>query len=289
MTSFRKALAGMLALALMLAPSGVFAQGAGPAKYFWFQVVNEENEPFQEEGAVRCSIYARDATTGNSIVHANAQLTQAYTLPLANSQTGLIHWYSATEDPVNIKCFTQYGDYSFKNNFSRQRHTLRIDTSGAYKIFRFPYVTSAAPTSTGLIVPPGGVVTGVSVERIGILDGAHIDVGFAGNHVGGVRNALVSKLAIDQRGFVTAHFVGNAGADASASSSDNSSHIGMLLRHMVGSTGSGFKAQVVRPYMVHTSSGLEITYNTSNVAGLGGHVYVYWTLQHVGANRQPYR
>lgn len=287
--NFRKALAAMLALALMVTPSGVFAQGAGPAKYFWFQAVTEEGEPFQEEGAVRCSVYGRDATTGTSIVHANATLTTPYTLPLASSVNGIIHWYSSSTDPVNLKCYTQYGDYAFKNNFSINRHKVQIDTSGAYKVYRFPYVTSAQPTATGLIIPPGGIVTGASIERITIQDGAHINVGFAGNHLAGVRNAIVSQLDISQRGFVTAHMVANAGADASASSSAASSHIGMSLRHMVGSTGSGFKAQVVRPFQVHNSAGLEITYDTSNVAGIGGHVYIYWTQQHVGANRQPYR
>lgn len=290
MKSFReKAIAAMLALVLMAAPTGAFAQGAGPSKYFWFQVVSEEGEPFQEEGAVRCSIYGRDATTGSSLVHANAQLTTPYTLALANNSNGIVHWYSASEEPVNVKCFTQYGDYSYKNNFSRNRHTVRIDTTGAYKVFRFPYATSAGVTATGLIVPMGGLITGVAVERITIADGAHLDVGLAGNHAVATRNALVSRIAVDQRGFVMAHFVANAGADASAFSSANSTHIGLALRHQVGDTGSGFKAQIVRPYMVHVSAGLEITYDTSNFAGIGGHVYVYWTQQHVGANRQPYR
>lgn len=287
--NFRKALAAMLALALMATPSGVFAQGAGPAKYFWFQAVTEEGEPFQEEGAVRCSVYARDASTGSSIVHANATLTTPYTLPLASSVNGIIHWYSSSTDPVNLKCYTQYGDYAFKNNFSINRHKVQIDTSGAYKVFRFPYVTSASPTATGLVIPMGGIVTGASVERITIADGAHINVGFAGNHAVASRNAIVSQLAVDQRGFVTAHLTANAGADASAFSATASSHIGMALRHQVASTGSGFKSQIVRPYQVHVSSGLEITYDTANIAGIGGHVYIYWTQQHVGANRQPYR
>lgn len=286
---FRKALAAMLALALVAAPSGVFAQGAGPGKYFWFQVVNENDEPFTEEGAVRCSVYGRDASTGSAIVHTTAQFTQAYTLPLASSANGVVHWYSTADDPVNLKCYTQYGDYAYKNNFTRASHKVRIDTSGQNKILRFPYVTSAQPTSTGLILPMGSLVTGVAIERITIADGAHINVGFAGNHAVGSRNALASQVAVDQRGFIYAHEVANAGADASAPSSAASTHIGLALRHMVGSTGSGFKAQVVRPYMVHVSSGLELTYTTSNVAGIGGHVYIYYTQMHVGANRQPLR
>lgn len=285
----RQMIAAILALTLMVAPTGAFAQGAGPAKYFWFQTVNEEGEPFQEEGAVRCSVYARDAQTGSSIVHANAQLTTAYTLPLANSGNGIIHWYSGSEDPVNLKCFTQYGDYAYKNNFGRNRHTVRIDTSGSRKIYRFPYVTNATPTATGLVIPMGGRVMDVMVERIGIADGAHLNVGFTGNHAVSSWNALASQLAIDQRGFVTAHLTANAGSDAGNFAAAAGSHIGLALRHQVASTGSGFKSQIVRPYMVHVSSGLEITYNTSNVAGLGGHVYVIWEMMHVGSNRQPYR
>jgi hypothetical protein len=281
-TLFGKAIAALLALGLVVGPTPALAQGY----YFWFQVKTEDGEPFQEEGAVRCSVYGRDATTGYATVHTTAALTTPYTLPLASSVNGLIHWYSSSEAPVNLKCFTQYGDYAYKNNFSRQRHQVQIDTSSAYKIFRFPYVTNTAPTATGLIIPSGGIVTGAAVERITILDGAHINVGFAGNHAVASWNAVVSQLDISQRGFAMVHFSGSTGADLSAPIAAAGSHLGLALRHMVGQPSRSF---VSRPYLVHVSSGLELTYTTSAGAGIGGHVYIYWTQTHVGSNRQPYR
>ena len=283
-TLFGKAIAALLALGLVFGPSPAAAQ-----YYFWFQAVTEDGDPFTEEGAVRCSVYGRDATTGTSIVHTTAALTAAYTLPLASSANGIIHWYSSSLDPVNLKCFTQYGDYAYKNNFSRTNHALRINTTGAYKIFRFPYVNNTSPTATGLIIPSGGIVTDVIVERITIGDGAHINVGFAGNHAVASWNALVSALAVDQRGFVRAHlgqYSGTVVTDLLAQLGPFGSHAGLAMRHMVGAPS---RSMLVRPYTVHVASGLEITYNTASFAGIGGHVYIYWTQTHVGANRQPLR
>lgn len=276
-TLLGKAIAALLALGLMLGPGPAWAQ----SYYFWFQAVTEDGEPFTEEGAVRCSVYGRDATTGSFTVHTTAALTAAYTLPLASSANGLIHWYSSSADPVNLKCFTQYGDYSYKNNFARTRHRVAIDTASAYKIFRFPYVTNASPTSTGLILPQGAVVTGMAVERISIGDGAHLNVGFAGNHAAAVRNALINAIAIDQRGFLKLH---SQGGSATA----GARHFGAAVRHVTAGQ-SGQTYDLFMPYTVHVSSGLEITYDTSNRAGLGGHAYILFELLHVGANRQPYR
>ena len=92
-TFTKKLLASVLALGLAWGmPAGAFAQTTGAGFYFWFQAVTEEGEPFQEEGAVRCSVYGRDATTGYSTVHTTADLTTAYTLPLASSANGIVHW-----------------------------------------------------------------------------------------------------------------------------------------------------------------------------------------------------
>jgi len=291
MTRLRIGLAALLAVVLALAPATpVLAQG----NYYWFQAVTEGDEPFAEEGAVRCSVYGRDATTGTSIVHTTAQLTAAYTLPLASNANGIVHWYSSGTDPVNLKCFTQYGDYAYKNAFTRAAHKVRIDTTGAYKIFRFPYVTNAAPTATGLVIPQGGIVTGLAVERISIGDGAHLNVGFNGNHAVALWDGLVSQLAIDQRGFIMVHTAtANAAAPAEVSDvvTSTANHVGLVMRHMLGGAGGATGAAnfVKVPYMVHVGSGLELRYNTSNRAGLGGHVYVYWTQTHLGANRQPLR
>ena len=166
---------------------------------------------------------------------------------------------------------------------------MQINTGSPYKIFRFPYVTNTAPTSTGLVIPTGGRVTGVAVERITILDGAHLDVGFDGNHAVASWNALVSRIAIDQRGFVMVHlgeFTGTAVTDLNAQLAAGGSHLGLALRHMVGAPS---RSMLSRPYMVHVGSGLTIRYNTSAGAGIGGHVYIMWENLHLGANRQPYR
>ena len=290
-TLLSKVAAVVLALGLMAAPHVAVAQTIGGGYYFWFQAVSEDGEPFTEDAVVRCSVYGRNATTGTAIVHTSALLDTAYTAAagLTSTVNGIIHWYSSTEDPVNLKCFTQYGDYVYKNTFTRGTHKVRIDTSGSKKIFRFPYVTNTAPTGTGLIIPSGSLVTGVAVERITILDGAHLNVGFAGNHAVASRNALMSQMAIDQRGFERAHlglYTGTGVTDLNAEISVAGSHLGLALRHMVGSPS---RSIIPRSYMVHVGSGLEITYTTSAGAGIGGHAYVFWEMLHLGTNRQPLR
>ena len=150
-------------------------------------------------------------------------------------------------------------------------------------------MTNTAPTSTSLTIPTGGIVTDVAIERITILDGAHLDVGFDGNHAAASWNALASRVAIDQRGFMRVHLQGGTSAGTGANVAD--AHIGLVLRHIASSGATIGAAMIIRakPYMVHTGSGLTIRYNTSAGAGIGGHVYIYWTQTHVGANRQPYR
>jgi hypothetical protein len=278
-------LAGLLAWPAVVASQGV-KSGAG-AYYYFFQVVNENDEPFTTPGAVRCSIYNRgmDAGANPYVAHTTNQLSNngAYTLPLASNDNGIIHWYSTLNTPVNVKCFSQYGDYAYKNGLLITSHKVRMDTSGAYKISRFPYVTNAGPTLTGIVIPPGGLVTDVAVEVVTGLyapTDVHIDVGFAGNHTVAVRNALVNRMRINNPGFNLAHSATGTFANGALSVS----HMGVALVHV--SAVSGLSLVTARPYLVHMNSGLEVTYDTSNVAGIGGHVYIFWRMLHVGYNSQ---
>lgn len=283
------ALAGLLAWPALVASQGV-KSGAG-AYYYFFQAVNENEEPFTTAGAVRCSVYNRGANESGTLylAHTTNQLSVngAFSLPLASNDNGIIHWYSTSNVPVNLKCFTQYGDYAYKNGFTISTHKVKIDTAGAYKISRFPYTTNAAPTSTGIIIPAGALVTDVAVEVVtgvgAVPTDAHIDVGFAGNHTVAVRNALVRNMKINDRGFFLAHSQAFGG---STPTNAQGTHRGTALTHTY-TTGANSVMNIDRNYMVHVSSGLEVTYNTSAApAGIGGHVYIFWRMLHVGYNAQ---
>lgn len=297
-----------VALAALLAwPAFTAAQLriGGGAFYYFFQVVNENDEPFITPGAVRCSIYGRGsgdnayiAYTTAALLHNNTtvsfdgkNINGSYTLPLASNDNGIIHWYSATSAPVNVKCFSQYGDYAYKQGLAITTHKVKIETSSAYKISRFPYVTSAgaAVTETSIVIPAGGLITDMAVEvtssGIGTPTDGHINVGFAGNHVVATRNALVRNFKITNNvGFHVMH--SNAQVLQPAIGVAPQTHLGLALVHT--SVIAGTSLVMARPYMVHVNSGLTVTYDTSLApTKMGGHVYIFWRMLHVGFNSQP--
>lgn len=301
---------GILAAVLSVAMAGVLAWPAvmsaqlsqAGAYYYFFQVVNEMDEPFTTVGAVRCSIYNRGsgqnayiAYTNTQLLHNNTTVTDtagggqingSYTLPLASNSNGIIHWYSALSTPVNVKCFTQYGDYAFKNGLSINTHKVRIDTSGSSKISRLPYVTSpgAAVTVTEIVIPAGALITDIAVEvtssPIGTPTDGHINVGFDGNHTVATRNALVRNFKISNN---TGFHVMHSQVLQAAVGVAPQTHLGLALVHT--SVIAGTSLVTPRGYMVHVNSGLTVTYDTSLApTSMGGHVYIFWRALHVGAN-----
>ena len=288
--SFR-GIAAALALALaglMIWPAVMSAQvRTGNAYYYFFQVQNEHDEPFTADGFAACSIYSVGDNGGNrtSVTHNAASLNQGTGVagPLYSNTNGIIHWYSASTNPVDVICYTKAGDSGRKAQMSIREHKLRIVTSGAEKVVRVPYSTNTAPVNTGIVIPEGALVTGLAVQvttaATAGLQFAHLDVGFTGNHAAAVRNALLSQYDIFRgTGFYGLH----AGSTTGAAGIQN--HYGVLLRHAV-TQGSGTPTTTNifnGGYMVHSTGGLTLSYNTSNSAGIGGHFYVFYRLLHVG-------
>lgn len=291
-TRFRKVLAGILTLsviALLAWPALTAAQlKTGGAYYYFFQVQNEYGEPFTADAYVNCSVYTTLANGGGttSVVHSAASLAQGTGLagPLYSNTNGIIHWYSAYSVPVNVVCFTKGGDSGRKSQLTISQHQLKIDTSGMEKVVRFPWSTNTAQTDTGVTIPEGSLVTGVAVMISGPatagLQFAHLDVGFLGNHSAAVRNALLNRYDVFRStGFYGVH----AGSTTGAAPIQN--HYGTLLQHAI-TQGSGTPTTTNiynGGYMVHVTGGLRLSYDTSNSLGIGGHVYVFFRLLHVGA------
>ena len=268
----------------------------GSAYYYFFQVQNEHDEPFTTDGFVNCSIYQyNDNGSIYSYTHANStlNLASAQAGPLYSSVNGLIHWYSASTNPVDAVCYTKGGDSGRKIRMSIRDHKLRIVTSGAQKVVRFPFITSTGVTATGIYIPQGAVVTNVAVNvATPGATVAHIDVGFNGNHAFAIRNALADKLQIGPNtltasaGFNT--FMNPTGAPGATwpnagIQSAATNHLGVLMGHFVAGQAGGTQRYYAGGPMVHTTGGLELTYDTSNVAVIGGHVYVFFTVLHTGS------
>lgn len=283
------------ALALVLAgllawPAVVASQvRTGGAYYYFFQVQNEYDEPFTDDAFVSCSIYT-NAENGSvrSYTHAASSLSLASAQggPLYSSVNGLIHWYSSTADPVDVVCYTKGGDSARKNNMTIREHKLRVDTSGANKVVRFPFSGGAAAkyqtdSGLGVVIPEGAVVSGVAVQlATRPAQWAHLDVGFGGAHaVAGSGAALARQIDLQQApGFILAH---NSSCYPPAANCVAGDHLGAALTHVTALAGNG-TLRGYRPYMVHVSGGLSLTYSTP-AGAQGGHVYVFYRTLHVGS------
>jgi len=288
-------MAGVLAWPIVMAAQT--RESGQPGYYYFFQIVNENDQPFTDAGFVNCSIYRYGANGSiNTIVHSAASLANGTGLagPLYSNSNGIIHWYSGTTTPVDVVCFTKGGDSGRKVRMAITDHRLRISTTGAQKVVRFPFSTNTGVTATGLYIPQGAVVQSVAVNVAtpGATVG-HIDVGFGGNHAFAVRNALADRLQLgpntttaaagfntflDPTGTVGATWPGIGGVQ-----SVPRTHMGVLLKHINIATGGANSGTYNGGVMVHTTGGLELTYDTSNVGSMGGHVYVFFQLIHVGS------
>ena len=296
---------GILAAVLAIALAGVLAwpavmsaqlrQSGQPGYYYFFQVQNEYEEPFTTDGFVACSIYSREDNGATRFwTHSAASLANstAQAGPLYSNTNGIIHWYSGTTNPVSVVCYTKGGDAGRKVRMSIRDHKIRIVTSGADKVIRFPFSTNTAPTGSGIYIPEGATVLGVALQiATPGATVAHVDVGFGGNHAFGLRNALADRLQAGPNTMTAAAGFntymppsGAAGAtwvNGGIQSVPAVAHYGILLRHL--NAGLAAASFYNGGAMVHTTGGLEVTYTTSNVAGLGGHIYVFFRVLHVGS------
>jgi hypothetical protein len=296
-----RGIAAVLAVALagLLAWPAVTASQirTGNAYYYFFQVQNEYEEPFTADGFANCSIYSTLANGGNTtgLTHSAATLAQGTGVagPLYSNTNGIIHWYSAYTDPVDVVCYTKGGDSGRKTGMTIRDHRLKIDTSGVEKVVRFPFVSNTAPTGTGIYIPAGAIVTNLAfnIVTVGATPG-HINVGFGGNHGESFWNALANRVALSTSedistplpGFKMLRVRGGVGTHP-----QSANHLGLLLRHAIVDVGTSNGSSVYNGgYMVHTTGGLEVTYNTASLAPVGGHGFVFFRMIHVGARPAGY-
>lgn len=268
----------------------------GNAYYYFFQVQNEYEEPFTADAFVNCSIYSTGSNGGNptGLTHSAATLAQGTGVagPLYSNTNGIIHWYSASSEPVDTVCYTKGGDSGRKTAMSIREHRLKIDTSGVEKVIRFPFVSNTAPTGTGLYIPQGAIVTNVAfnIVTVGATPG-HINVGFGGNHGESFWNALANRVALSSSDDAFTPVAGfrSLTLARAAVHPQAANHLGLLLRHLNGVIDGGAGGSRYNGgYMVHTTGGLEVTYNTASLAPVGGHGFVFFRMIHVGARPAGY-
>lgn len=285
------AAAASVLLGIEFAPSPVSAQGT----YFWWDVVDERGESYTGQN-VQCSVF-RPQTHAAIVWHTTAQLTLGYSNPIFSDASGKLHFWSSISGPVNVNCYYANGGAAQVSRLDRFTHRIVIPRQAGLIVSRFAVNNTATATnqSSGLSFPSGALIRDVIIQNLNPqgLGTYHISVGFAGNHaVAANVNALVSAQALSSPDEWLRPHVLLTGTGTTERV--DTSHRGLALQRLIAGHGSaagsvGFYAEV--PYLVHTASGLDVTYAVNPGTGAGArlHVYILWTRIHSAIDRAGLR
>lgn len=289
-----------LALLIGLGPASVVAQGPF---YFWWLVQDERGEPFTGQN-VQCSVYRPNTHTA-AVIHTSSTLTAGGSSPLFSDANGKLHFYSASDAPVDLTCFYAHGGQAEINRFRTTDHKIVLPRQSGTKISRFSVTNSTTATnqSSGITLPQGALVRDVIIQNLapdGRTTTFHISVGFAGNHaVAANVNALVDAQALTSPDeWLRPHLVLAAGSYGIIAAGN---HRGVALSQYHNlvclggvcsglTTVGGISTYRETPYLIHVASGLDVTYainvpGVTNNSGARLHVFIVWQQFHTGINR----
>lgn len=282
-------LALLLALALALAPGVSWAQGP---YYFWWLVVDETGQPYTGE-TVQCSVF-RANIHGAAVLHTTAQLDAGGTSPLWSDVGGRLHFYSSSSAPLDVTCYYTYGGSAYSGRIGTTVHRIVLPRQGP-QVARFAVnsVSATYQTASGVVIPQGAVIRDVIIQNLAPrgLGTYHVSVGFLGDHSVATAAALAHTAALTspdewirphvQYSF-TQQIMGVAGNHRGLALSD------FALRHSNAQGERGW--YVEKAYVVHVSTGLEVSYSAQpgTSAGVRAHVYILWDRLHTTSNRVPF-
>lgn len=287
-------LAAAVALALLAGPWPGLGPGPVQAQSirYWWDVVNEYAIPYPQ-GTVTCSVYdpARDGAAAHVFTTVNSPTTGT-TSALLGNRTGVFEFFwTDTTSTFDVICWSRAGNRAARMAITANVHRILMDRPGARRISRIPFHTNSGYITSEVVIPQGGVIRDVLIQNLNpIVQGnPHLNVGFAGNHAVGTIHAMVNQLALTgadrwirpHATISTEILSGNPRIQCFSAS-----HRGGALQIFESGCGAkhyGLYMEV--PYQVHVAGGLTVTYQTSAVAGLGGHIYIIWDQLHLGAGR----
>jgi len=199
-----KILAGLLAMALLLAPAVpiVKAQqpGSGPlpgVTYWWFQLRDERNQPISAPGI--CFVYTAGSDTLATIYTdqtlATAAANPVTAAPLFQSSGNSCAFYTpSTTTSVDVIAWTKRGRSRLSSYTpgGSAVHLVVIDQQMTQKIIQIPYSVQAPSSgisyvNSGVTIPKGFVVTDVYVQvtNAGSGNNIHLSAGILEKHAGG--------------------------------------------------------------------------------------------------------
>ena len=301
MNRFKRWVAAALTVALFLIPNPVLGQ----ANYFWWQVVDETDQPYTGQ-TVQCSVYdlAPQHVSGQlaKVLHFTSEMTSGTTKPIVSDVNGRLHFYSSSSTDVRVNCFYALGGQGQSRVAKSGPHKIIIPRGYGSKVARFEFRTATDTTRSGLWLPQGAVIRDVLVQRTSISQRVaggtennrpHLNVGFIGDHSPGLMANHAKSLLIHALSLETGDDFIRPHVQASALNSTTpyavlNSHRGLALAswHTAGNFGTtsfnpGWYYE--KNFVVNSPGGVEVTYQTSAAVGVVGHVYIMFDLYHVGA------
>ena len=308
----KRVLFGILAIALaagLLIPSPAAAQ-----QYrYWWQVVNNVGDAYPR-ATVLCSVYGSGAVSeALATAHVFTTLndpTTGTTSPLVSTVVGNVfefYWTDNTSS-FDVACYSRAGGRARVTKLNRFTHRIVLDQDNYRRVSRFAFHSdgNTGQTLTDVLIPQGAVIRDVIINVTSWGEGAstaHINVGTAGNHVGGGVTAFAIEQALNSHGvgWVRPHAVVRTGGVGTGGGGGGNSYLGnhrgaalsyyhqsICLGGNCGAVAGGSISNYQEvPFVVHVAGGIQVAYQMSSQlrARLNGHVYIIWDEFHVGANR----
>ena len=288
-TSLKRWFTAALAVALLSVAPSAFAQTTG-AYYYWWQAVDEGGVTYAGQN-VRCTVYRPNVHAG-VLLHTSSALTNV--APLVSDANGRLHFYSSSNDPVDVQCYYDYGGGGFTGRLRTTDHKIIIPRQGT-QISRFSVSTSAATyqSDSGIVLPAGAVVRDVIIQNLNPLGLGtyHLSVGFLGNHAVATSVALAQIQALNSPDeWLRPHMVVTGGSAGGFTTWV--SHRGTALQLAHGAAAGFF---IERSYLIHVATGLGVSYSAQPGSKLAAgsnfvvaHVFVLWQKLHSSANKLPF-
>lgn len=287
-----------LAVLVGFGPAGVLHAQTTGAYYFWWQVTDERGEAYTGQN-VQCSVY-RPQQHAAAILHTGATLTSGGNSPLFSDVNGKLHFYTASDAPVDLTCWYEHGGQAQINRFRVTDHKITLPRQSGNKISRFSVNSTAATyqTNSGIDLPAGALIHDIVIQNLNPLGLGtyHLSVGFLGNHSVATAISLVQVQALNSPDeWLRPHWIGGFGTGLGGGTLTGNHrgtalsdyHTSLCLGGVCGSTAAGISRYIERPYLIHVATGLTVSYSAQpgTAAAVRAHVFLLWTQFHSGVNR----
>ena len=279
----RKAITLWLGVIIALAAAlPAFAQPNPGRNYWWFQAVNERNQPITS--GLSCQVYTAGTTTP-AVVYSDANNQTVKANPFPGDSRGQCAWYMPTSTAVDVVAWHKNGR-AFISSLAITEHRVVVDLQGASKVVRIPFATNTALVDTGVQIPVGAVVNDILLEVTVASTTGHIAVGLIGGNTAGfcsggltlVGDTAAIGKSLESTGWHRCHAVLATSQLSYNDAVAVAFHSGALIsRGAIGTTLTHSGSYFRFPYVANSAA--NVGYRTKGT--VAGHIYLL--MQPLGA------